>query len=121
MRRTVGSRASRSQARQPARRASTGSPIALRRRRDLLGDVGLDLVEHGLEQRLLAVEVMVEGAAADVRLAQHGLDRRALVAVSDEEPRRDRDQPPSRRLPLLDLAARRHVDIPTVGRYSHTD
>src|SRR5262249_50719505 len=85
------------------------------RLRDPLGDVGLDLVEHGLEQRLLAVEVMVQRAPADAGFAEHGGDRGSLVAVRDEEPRRDRHQLPARRLPLLDLPAHLPLDIPTVG------
>jgi hypothetical protein len=91
------------------------------RRRDLGGDVGFDLFEHGLEQRLLAAEVMVERAAADARLAQHRLDRSARVAIGDEETRPDRNQLATGRLPLLDLPAPGHLDIPTVGRYHHTD
>src|SRR5262249_30814520 len=50
------------------------------------------------------------------------LDRGALIAMGDEEPRRDRDELAPRGLPLLDLPAHAPtLDIPTVGLYSETD
>src|SRR5262249_33992316 len=95
------------------------------RLRDALGAVGLDAVEHRLEQRGLVGEVVIERAAADASLPQDRIDRRRLVAVRDEQPRRDVDQLPAGRLPLLGLLAHALLTYrlsvgkarPTVGRY----
>ena len=57
----------------------------------LLGDAGAELLEDRPEQRLLAREVVVERAAADAGRGLHRLNRRAVVALLGEQPRRDLD------------------------------
>src|ERR1039457_2680013 len=66
-----------------------GIPHRLRHRP---ADPGADLLQDRPEQGLLAPEVVVERAAADPRVRQHRLDRRAVVAVRSEQPCRDVDQ-----------------------------
>ena len=96
----------------------------------LLGDAGADLLQDRPEQRLLAREVVVERAAADSGAGLHRLDRRAVVAVLGEQPRRDLDHVrPGGPAPLdvlvhpllgVHMAPRRiirpnSIDGPTVG------
>jgi hypothetical protein len=57
----------------------------------LLGNAGADLLQDRPEQRLLAREMVVERAAADPGAGLHHLDRRAVVAMLGEQPRRDLD------------------------------
>jgi len=82
----------------------------------LLGDAGADLLQDRPEQRLLAREVVVERAAADSGAGLDRLDRRAVVPVLGEQPRRNLDHVrPSGPAPL-DILVHSFPGVHTVPR-----
>ena len=81
MRRTTGSPASAIHARHPARSSGRHVRGVDRRREGRFADASLDRVQHGLEQRFLAVEVVVERAPTHAHALEDGLDRRAVEAA----------------------------------------
>ena len=126
MRCTTGSPARRIHSSAPARSTSTGSsPAPSRREQRGLADAHLGRVEHRLEQRLLALEVVVERAAAHTRGVEHRLDRRRVEAALGEQARRLRHELLTRRLApvlasihgvlLLRPVDSAGLDKPTVG------
>ena len=82
--------------RAPARRFARVSPP--RARLESRREVGDDVLEHGVEQRRLAGEVVVERPAGDAGGVEHGLDRGVLVAALAEQLARGRHQPLASRL-----------------------
>src|SRR5690348_3190299 len=78
-------------------------------RHQLFDDPFLDVLDDGLEQPVLAVEVVVQRAAADTRLAQDLLGRGVLVALRGEQARRDLDELTTGRLPLSDAPIPTHA------------
>src|SRR5262249_53784863 len=67
---------------------------------------GLDVVEHGLKQGLLAREVVIERPAADTGLVQHRLDRGVLVPARREQAGGGGGQPGAGPLPAGDVPVR---------------
>jgi hypothetical protein len=90
---------------QPARApgAEPGHRIgAACRGRDPVGDLADHAVENGVEERLLALEVVVQRAALDPGGRQDRLDGGAVVAVPAEQLAARRDQPLAGGPALLD-------------------
>ena len=71
---------------------------------ELLDDALLHVLDDGLEQPVLAVEVVVQRAPADARLPEDLLDRRVVEALLGEQARRNVEQLAAGRLPLGDAA-----------------
>ena len=78
-------------------------------------DVGLDALQHRLEQVGLAVEMVIEGTAARAGGGHHRLDRGRGEARLGEEARGDGDEVLAGRLALGDFLVQ--FDIPSVGLY----
>ena len=79
-------------------------PVARHGPHELFHDTLLDVFDHGLEQTVLAVEVVVQRASADARLPEHLLDGRVVEALLGEQARRNVEQLAAGRLPLGDAA-----------------
>jgi hypothetical protein len=68
----------------------------------VLGDCRHLAVEHGVEELLLALEVVVERAALHPGRGEDRVQRRAVVAVGPELLAAGREQTLARRTPALD-------------------